>query len=976
MRTEPRDGTVAPFANSGTSGKFAEAGLSVPMETRHAHAAGKLRLALRALIAYFAAPVPKRRRPGDGTGGDASERKTIYKIAERQAETLQPTSEPRHSPLRSFLHFVSTPTSRFSSVIVARSRTIGRALTAFFARLRDALSLKRLKLFRQDAIAKLTVSLPGEIRRPLRIFANFLEAVRDHIYGVAANVKLRTKFLLSLILVTSALMAGTLLVVGRVAKDQVEQQIQEQSRNAALTFQVMEHQRRVALSHKAELLATLAILRNGDPTAVATASQDPWQSEDVNLYLMTDPRGTVTALYTTAGGFSKAVAEQLLRQSVQAHRLSDWWVSGGHLYQVVIEPVIAGADQGHARLGTVVVGSQIDSSAAGELGRISSTEVAFLQRNKVLVSTFSPLEERDLEQQSTASGVPQQVEIEGQRYIADSVDLNPGTGKAEEISLVVLKSYNEGIAYLAQLNRLLLWLLLGTVAVGAILVLIISDTFTRPLKALVGGVGALEQGDFEYPLKPSGNDEVAQVTRAFDRMRTTLQTNEGERLKLEEQLRRSQRMEAMGRLAGGVAHDFSNLLTVIKGHCDFLLEKLAPSDVLRGSGQQIAKAADRAASLTRQLLIFSRKQTTQPRVLDLNSVVSEMGKLLTRLVREDIEFSFLAGGNLGHVKADPCHVEQVVMNLVVNACDAMPSGGMLALETYNMNVNERFARSHPALAPGEYVVLAVTDTGCGMDEQTKAHIFEPFFTTKPEGKGTGLGLATVYGAVKQSNGFIWVESEPGKGARFEIYLPLVNAPLDAGPLAGASAVSWRTETVLIAEDEDSVRELACEYARSAGYKVLAARDGQEALALAALPAQPVHILLTDVVMPQMRGPELARQLLTCRPNLKVIFMSGYLECEKEAETLSPGKLFLQKPFTRDALILKLEAALSNGNSATARKERSAGNGNGASSSGEHGANGNGAGLNSNGDFATHTTKTPSKSNGDSRPAETLARLPN
>ena len=771
--------------------------------------------------------------------------------------------------------------------------------------------------FRQTLVRPVT-SLPLELRRGLRLFLDFLAAIRDHIYGIAANVKLRTKFLLSLVLVTSALMAGTLLVVGRVAKVQVEQQIEEQSHNAALTFQVMQHQREVALRHKAELLATLAILRNGDPTAISTASEDPWQSEDVNLFMMTDPHGHVLALHTTLiGDFSKSSAEVLLRQSLRAHRTTDWWVGDGHLYQIVLKPVIAGPDQGNAHLGTVVVGSLIDNGVAGELHRISSTEVAFRRGNQILVSTFSPLEEHDLEQQSTAATTPQQLEIEGQKYIADAVPLNPGVAKDEVVSLVVLKSYNEGIAYLAKLNSLLLWLLLATVIVGAILVLVISDTFTRPLKALVGGVRALETGDYQYPLKPSGNDEVAQVTRAFGRMRTTLQNNDAERSRLEEQLRRSQRMEAMGHLAGGVAHDFNNLLTVIKGHCDFLLDRLSPADDLRSSGQQIAKAADRAASLTRQLLIFSRKQTTQPRVLDLNTVVSEMGKLLMRLVREDIDFSFTAGKNIGHVKADPCHLEQVVMNLVVNACDAMPDGGTLNIQTYDFVVDTVFAETHAPLHPGKYVVLAVSDTGCGIDEQLKAHIFEPFVTTKGEGKGTGLGLATVYGAVKQSNGFVWVDSEVGKGARFEVYLPYTDAPLDAAPSAGASPVSWRTETVLIVEDEDSVRELACEYVRSAGYKVLAARDGLEALALVEPPEQPVHILLADVVLPQIRGPELAQRLLARRPNLKVVFMSGYLEYEKDAETVAAGKLFLQKPFTRDALVLKLEAALANGAAASA-----------------------------------------------------------
>lgn len=674
-------------------------------------------------------------------------------------------------------------------------------------------------------------------------------------------------------------------------------------------FEAMQHQHEVSLNHKAELLAALAAMRDGDPTAVASASADPWQSEDCNLFLMTDAHGKVVALQTTQGDFPIADAGRLLRQTLYHHATSAWWASGTQLYQVVVRPVTSGVQQGDKNLGAVVVGRAIDAGVASELRRISSSEVAFLSGRHIVISTFSPLDENELEKLSGTGPVPQELKIDGQKYVASSVELTEGADAAHKVTLIMLKSYSDATAFLDRLNRWLIGLLLAAVFVGAMLVLFISDTFTRPLKRLVGGVRALEQGDFEYPLEPQGGDEVAQVTRAFGRMRTTLQAEEAERRKLEDQLRRAQRMEAMGRLAGGVAHDFNNLLTVIKGHSDVLMGKLPAEGDLASSSQQIAKAADRAASLTRQLLIFSRRQATQPRVVDLNMVVSEMGKLLKRLVREDINFLFHPGEPLGHLRADPCHLEQVIMNLVVNASDAMPSGGKLTIETYDLDVDEKMAQARPPLKSGEYVVLAVTDTGCGMDENIKAHIFEPFFTTKCEGKGTGLGLATVYGAVKQSNGFVLVESEPGNGARFEIFLPRVEEPLDLlfAPKTIVT-VPARTETVLIVEDEDGVREMASEFARSAGYQVLAARDGLEALAMAQAASQPVHILLTDVVIPHIRGTQLAASLRERMPQVKIVFMSGYLESQKEDGVL-PGDLFLQKPFTRDALIEKFEEAL-------------------------------------------------------------------
>lgn len=767
-----------------------------------------------------------------------------------------------------------------------------------------------LKLCGQLIASFLFVAIP-------RWIAARLASIRDEIYKVAATFRLRTKFLISFVVITTVLMCLTLSVVGREARHQIDQQIREQSSRTIYMFQVMQRQHEVSLSHKAELLAAVATMRSGDPTAVADASGDPWRSEDCNFFLMTDAAGKVIALKTTYGAFPVGDAERLLRRTLRRSATSGWWVSGSQIYQVVLRPVMSSAEEGGRRLGTVVVGRAIDAGVANELRHISSAEVAFRSGSHVVVSTLSPLDENELETKAGDGPVPQQVEIDGQKYVASSLDLTDGVDPANAVSLVMLKSYNDATAFLNRLNGWLIGLLLAAVFVGALLVLVMSDTFTRPLKRLVGGVRALEQGDFDYPLQADGGDEVAEVTRAFGRMRSTLQTDEAERRKLEEQLRRAQRMEAMGRLAGGVAHDFNNLLTVIKGHSDVLMESLPEGSTLAGSSQQIAKAADRAASLTRQLLIFSRRQATQPRVLDLNTIVSEMEKLLKRLLREDINFVLRLGQSIGHLRADACHMEQIIMNLVVNASDAMPSGGRVTVETYDQFVDEKMAQSRSPLVPGDYVVLTVTDTGCGIDESIKPHIFEPFFTTKAEGKGTGLGLATVYGAVKQSNGFVLVESEMGKGARFEVFLPRVDEPVDAVYTPKTFiAPPARSETLLIVEDEDAVRELASEFARSAGYRVLAARDGLEALAMVQSATHSIHILLTDVVIPHIRGPQLAAAVRERIPGVKIVFMSGYLESQKEPGVL-PEDILLPKPFTRDALILKLEEALAKPVTATA-----------------------------------------------------------
>jgi PAS domain S-box-containing protein len=374
-----------------------------------------------------------------------------------------------------------------------------------------------------------------------------------------------------------------------------------------------------------------------------------------------------------------------------------------------------------------------------------------------------------------------------------------------------------------------------------------------------------------------------------------------ERRALEQQLRQSQKMEAVGRLAGGIAHDFNNLLMVISGYSEFLLDRLGPEPALRAPAQEIASAAGRATSLTRQLLAFSRKQMMAPKILDLNGIVTENLKMLTRMIGEDIDLVMVPAAGLGAVRADAGQIEQVIMNLAVNARDAMPSGGKLTIETSNVSLDEEYARFHAPLRPGDYVMLTISDTGLGMDAETQSHIFEPFFTTKGL-KGTGLGLSTVYGIIKQSGGYIWVYSEPDKGTTFKIYLPRVAERVESLPqfVAPADSIAAEpgTETILLVEDEANLRYLARQFLEKQGYRVIEAADGIVAVQIAVAHSGVIHLLLTDVIMPGMNGRELAQRMAEIRPNTKVLYMSGYTEnVIGHNGTLDAGIRLLQKPFT-------------------------------------------------------------------------------
>jgi two-component system cell cycle sensor histidine kinase/response regulator CckA len=380
--------------------------------------------------------------------------------------------------------------------------------------------------------------------------------------------------------------------------------------------------------------------------------------------------------------------------------------------------------------------------------------------------------------------------------------------------------------------------------------------------------------------------------------------------KTEEQFRQTQKMEAVGRLAGGIAHDFNNVLTVILSYSALILSEIKPDDAMRDSIEEIRKAGKRAAELTRQLLMFSRQQVLEPEVLDLNTLLTGMAKMLHRLVGEDVDLVSVADGPLGRIRADPGSIEQLVMNLVVNARDAMPTGGKLTIETANVVLDEAYAAEHLGVRPGRYVLISVSDTGTGMDKTTQARIFEPFFTTKEEGKGTGLGLSTVFGIVQQSGGSIWVDSELGKGATFKVYLPLVDAPVEVRRSPLAPTLLRGGETILLVEDEEQVRDVTRGILKRQGYCVIEARNGSEALLACEKHSGGIDLLLTDVVMPKMSGPELARRLATVRPAMKILCMSGYMDdAVLRHGAMAAGIAFMQKPFTPDMLTTRIRDVL-------------------------------------------------------------------
>ncbi len=510
-----------------------------------------------------------------------------------------------------------------------------------------------------------------------------------------SKIRLRTKFLLSLLAITAGLTAATLLIVSYNVRRRVRENIREDVRNSVANYQTFQAQQEEALTRSAALLANLpnvrALMTTEDAATIEDASTDVWKLSGSDLLVMANRTGSVVALRASAPGLDSATAQGLLRQSLDRNQSNDWWFGGGHLYEVRIQPIYFGSPSQNMTVGLLAVGHEVNQRVARDFAGVASSEVAFNFEGTPVASTLIPALQSELarrirEPAQSGSAGEQEIQLGSELYLAETVNLSPE--RAPIVSLTVLKSFDKATLFLSGLNHVLIGLGLFSILAGSALVFWLSHTYTKPLAGLVAGVRALGQGDFAYPLDTRGGDEVAEVTNAFVRMRASLETTQQEQKQLEERLRQAHKMEAVGRLAGGVAHDFNNLLTIIRGNSDLLKDREGSDAFHQKCVEQIQKASGRAVSMTRQLLAFSRMQVLQPRVIDMNSVVSELGKMLPRLIGEHIEYSFAPDPKLAPVKADPGQIEQVILNLAVNARDAMPRGGKLSVRTCNISIDE------------------------------------------------------------------------------------------------------------------------------------------------------------------------------------------------------------------------------------------------------------------------------------------------
>lgn len=703
--------------------------------------------------------------------------------------------------------------------------------------------------------------------------------------------------MLAMVLVTSGLTIGALVIVRARVTQHIQEQVQRDLKNSSEYLRSYEGRRAELVDRMAKLVADTPLLKALLTTRDAATIQDGTKSiaavSGAQLFVATDPGGKILASHGTQAS-DRAQIEKSIQASMQAGRQRDWWLVNGHLYDVVLTPVSAGAGAETLDVGMLACGFEIDPNLVREIASLTDADVVVRYKDSIILSTLPTGADTSEVRKVQAAGV-HDIRVGDERFLLTEVILGQ---EASSPILVLLKSYDRATAFLTVLNWIVISIGLIAVLAGLGLAYVISNRFTMPLRELLTGVQALQDGMYDYPLEARGNDEAAQLTDAFARMRTALQTSQ-------EQLLRSARMEALGRLAGGVAHDFNNLITIISGYGELALDKSSGDPQLTSFIQEIRKAGERATGLTRQLLAFSRKQVLQAQPLDLNAILSNINKMLRVLVGEDVQLVIVQGAGMPTVMADPGQIEQVIMNLTANARDAMPGGGTLGMTT---SVQSGDALTVPSgeKAAERYVVLAISDTGTGMTQDTIKHIFEPFFTTKAPGKGTGLGLATVYGIVQQSGGFLEVQSELGKGTTFRVCLPAVETkPKTVADVVVAAPKQRASGVILVVEDEEPVRRLAIAGLQERGYTVLAAANGREALAVIAAQNRPVDLIVTDVIMPEMGGRELFDVLKRDYPGVKVLFMSGYTDRSLAELGAELEASLMPKPFTPTALAQKV-----------------------------------------------------------------------
>ena len=728
------------------------------------------------------------------------------------------------------------------------------------------------------------------------------------------NLRLQHKLFVSMALVSALLTGAALSIVQLRVNAESSGQIAAQVQGSLATFRNLQARSDALAESTAALAATLPSLEAAMTTDNALTVAGP--ADDISrtlvpgtMLLIADRRRRVLARYPNRGGLDAGSIVHLLNATLASGAGRDWWFADGRLFQVFLRPIYRGEPAAGNWVGTLVLGRPIDQTLAQQISRSAGGQVVFAYAGAPVVSTLPDPQQRDFVRLRLAAsrGLRNGVALHGERFAADTEALSASPGAGVTPTLTVLRSFTPVMAFLHALNRLILLVGLGALLIGAGLMYLIAHAFTRRLSELVTGVGAMEQGNYSYPLHAAGGDEAGQLTAAFARMRSTLDQTQ-------QRLLRAARMEAIGRLAGGVAHDFNNLITVINGFGEMTLANLPPGDSSRAYIQQIITAGDRATALTRQLLTFSSKHPVPAGApaLALGPAIEPMRSMLTVLMGEAIEIRLNLAADAASACIDPTHLEQVVMNFAANARDAMPEGGQFTISTANLMLDD--AAPPPACAGvpiGRYVELAFRDTGTGMDAETQTHIFEPFFTTKETGKGTGLGLATIYGIAKQADGHLLVESALGQGTCFRLLLPASAGEPTAPAVIAASARPHPTggsELILLVEDEDGLRAMAQKALQEAGYTVIAAASGLEALRLAEETATPIDLVFTDLVMPKMGGRELISALRAWAPKLRVLYSSGYLGVAESLPT-ELGVQFLRKPYSPEAMLMIIQELL-------------------------------------------------------------------